>query len=105
MMMAATTSANASGRLQKVLTDKRMAARDRLKDRLKQGITEGDVPAGTDAAALADFYSTIMTGMALRARDGASRKSLLATVAQAMSIFPGAPRGAAKKKKREPATA
>jgi AcrR family transcriptional regulator len=98
MMMAATTSANASGRLQKVLTDKRIAARDRLKDRIRQGLAEGDVPAGTDAAGLADFYSTIMTGMSLRAKDGASRKSLLATVAQAMALFPAVQKGAAKKR-------
>jgi TetR/AcrR family transcriptional regulator, copper-responsive repressor len=88
MMMAAATSANTSTALQKVLAQKRTAARDHLRLRIKRGIEEGDVPAGTDATALADFYSTIITGMSLQARDGASRKSLVATVDQAMSIFP-----------------
>ena len=45
---------------------------------------------GRHLGALADFYSTILTGMSQQARDGASRKSLLATVAQAMSLFPKA---------------
>jgi AcrR family transcriptional regulator len=92
MMMAATTAANVSPALQKVLAQKRLASREHLRLRIKRGIEEGDVPAGTDVAALADFYSTILTGMALQARDGATRKSLLATVEQAMSLFPKAVR-------------
>ena len=88
MMMAATTASNTSPQLQKALADMRSGSRDRMKERIKRGIAEGDVPAGTDAGTLADFYSTIMTGMSMSARDGATRKSLLATVAQAMRIFP-----------------
>jgi len=88
MMMASTTAANSSEALQKWIAQKRNAARDNLRGRIKQGIEEGDVPAGTDATALADFYFTILTGMALNAREGASRRSVLATVAQAMSLFP-----------------
>jgi hypothetical protein len=87
-MMAAATSANASEAMQKLLAQQRSASREMLRNRIKQGIQEGDVPAGTDASALADFYATILTGMSLQARDGTSRKSLLATVAQAMAVFP-----------------
>jgi len=88
MMMASTTAANSSEALQKWIAQKRAAARDNLRGRIKQGIEEGDVPSASDASALADFYFTILTGMALQAREGASRRSLLATVAQAMSLFP-----------------
>jgi AcrR family transcriptional regulator len=97
MMMAAATSANASPSLQKILTEKRLGARDNLRARIKQGIEDGDVPAGTDATSLADFYSTVMMGMSLQAKDGVSRKSLLATVQQAMQIFPAIPASAARK--------
>lgn len=96
MMMAAATSANASPSLQKILTRKRLAARDHLRLRIKRGIEEGDVPAGTDAGALADFYSTILTGMSLQARDGATRKSLMATVETAMRAWPEAPQRPAR---------
>ncbi len=104
MMIAAATSTNASTSLQKVLSQKRLAARDHLRLRIKRGIDEGDVPAGTDAGALADFYSTILMGMSLQARDGATRKGLLATVQQAMRIFPAIPKGATRKR-RETAAA
>jgi len=88
MMMAATTSANCSEALQEMIAHKRTAARDNLRSRIKRGIEEGDVPADADVSGLTDFYFTILTGMALQAREGASRKSLLATVERAMSIFP-----------------
>ena len=88
MVMAAATSANASARLQRMLAEKRAGNRERLRARIKRGIAEGDVPPGTDAGELADFYVTIMAGLSMQARDGASRKSLLATVERAMLVFP-----------------
>jgi AcrR family transcriptional regulator len=88
MAMAAATSANASTRLQKILAEKRTANREHLRARIKQGIADGDVPADADASALADFYVTIKSGLSMQARDGASRKSLLATVERAMLVFP-----------------
>ena len=108
MMMAAATSANASPALQRVLAEKRLQAREHMRARIKQGIEEGDVPAGTDAGALADFYSTIVTGMSLQARDGATRKSLLGTVERAMSLFPKVARkktASEPRRTREPASA
>lgn len=88
MMMAAATSANASEVMQEALATKRAGARESMKGRIRQGIKEGDVPAQTDAGALADFFSTVVAGMSMQARDGASRKSLLATVDNAMLAFP-----------------
>ena len=99
MALASTSAANSSEALQKWIAQKRGAARDNLRARIKQGMEEGDVPSGADASALADFYFTILTGMAMQAREGASRRSLLATVAQAVSLFP------ASQKKRLAATA
>src|SRR6185503_8368647 len=80
MVMAAATSAAASPKLKAALAAKRAAGRGHMKTRIERGIKEGDVPAGTDAGALADFFQAIIAGMSLQARDGASRKSLLATV-------------------------
>ena len=88
LTMAATTSVNISARLQKLIAQKRANARERIRERIKRGMEEGDVPAGTDASALADFYVTVLNGMSLHAREGASRKTLLAVVEQAMSVFP-----------------
>ena len=98
MVMAAATSASSSEKLQQALTAKRMASRGRLKARIERGIKDGDVPRGTDAGALADFYSTIITGMSMQARDGATRKSLMSTVATAMGVWPSNPKASAGRK-------
>jgi len=88
LQTAAATATGSSAKLQAALTAKRMAARAMLRQRIERGVKEGDVPAGTDPVSLADFYGTIIAGMSQAARDGATRKSLLATVQSAMSIFP-----------------
>jgi AcrR family transcriptional regulator len=45
MLMASTTSGNGSEGLQKWIAQKRNAARENLRGRIKRGIEEGDVPA------------------------------------------------------------
>ena len=105
LMVAFFTAANASPGLNAVLSKKRAEAREHMRQRIKQGIAEGDVPEGTDAGALADFYATITNGMAQQARDGATRKSLMQTVDQAMSVFPAPPKGFKVPKRRDPVAA
>jgi AcrR family transcriptional regulator len=99
MAMASATASSSSAELQAALAERRVASRDRLKARIKRGIAEGDVPVGTDAGALADFYSTVMSGMAHLARDGATRKNLLATVEAAMRAWPADAALAGRKKR------
>jgi AcrR family transcriptional regulator len=55
--------------------------------RLERGVVEGDVPAATDLNPLAAFYATVLNGMALQARDGASRKTLNDIVDCAMAAW------------------
>lgn len=97
MMMAAATSGSASREMQARLARNRAESRARMRERIERGIAQGDVPAGTDAGALADFYATIVTGMSMQARDGATRAGMMETVRRAMEVFPAVPRRAARK--------
>jgi AcrR family transcriptional regulator len=97
MVMAATTSTTSSPKLQAALAEIRAGSRAHLKARIDRGLREGELPRGTDTGALADFYATILSGMSLQARDGASRKRLLATVAAAMGAWPENPRRTSKR--------
>ena len=88
LMVAFFTAANASPKLHRFLAQKKAESREHLKERIKQGIREGDVPAGTDAEELADFYMVVVAGLSQQARDGASPRSMIATVERAMAAFP-----------------
>jgi AcrR family transcriptional regulator len=55
--------------------------------RFKAGLAAADIPADTDVAALASFYTTVIHGLAIQARDGASRASLTAAVDCAMAAW------------------
>ena len=56
-----------------------------LKSRLKQGISDGEIPRTTDINALARFVQTVQVGMSILARDGASRNELEAVAQVAIS--------------------
>ena len=58
-----------------------------IRQRLRRGIAEGDVPSGTDINTLASFYTSVVDGMAIRARDGTSRKTLKSIADCAMAAW------------------
>jgi AcrR family transcriptional regulator len=58
-----------------------------IRKRLKRAIAEGELPAGIPTDDIAAFYTTIMHGMAVQARDGVPRRMLLATVDGAMGAW------------------
>lgn len=96
MLVLAAATASASPRLAAALAERRASARARFKSRIELGIREGELPGDTDAGSLANFYVAIIIGMAMQARDGATRKALLATVESAMRAWPEAPKAAAR---------
>jgi AcrR family transcriptional regulator len=62
---------------------------DVIKRRLERGVKDGDVPRSADVAALSALYATVMQGLAIRARDGASRKVLTDVTRAAMAAWEG----------------
>ncbi|MGC1547078.1 MAG: TetR/AcrR family transcriptional regulator [Rhodanobacter sp.] len=71
------------------LVERRAQAQVGVRQRLKKGIADGDVPQDVDIAAVAAFYTTVLNGLSLQARDGASRRRLLSVVDCAMSAWDG----------------
>lgn len=89
VIMAATNCSADAAHIQAALAKRRQSSEANLRARIERGVAAGELPAGTDAGALARFYATVLEGMSIQARDGASRKSLLATAAAAMRAWPG----------------
>lgn len=73
--------------VQEYLRDRRARRQKVVLQRLQRGVQEGDLPAGLDLKAIAAFYSTVMNGLAIQARDGATRKELKTTVDCAMAAW------------------
>ncbi len=56
--------------------------------RIRRGQRAGDVPGTAPVAELAAYYATVLHGLSIQARDGASRKTLTAVVNCAMAAWP-----------------
>lgn len=78
--------------VREALTAYRAVSEKMLVDRLRRGVESGDVPPDTDINALAAFFSAVFRGMAVQARDGASRDRLLEIGRVAMRAWPAKPR-------------
>jgi AcrR family transcriptional regulator len=63
-----------------------------LISRLKKGISNGELPHETNVKELAAYFGAVFRGMAVLARDGASRKQLLAIGHVAMRAWPSTSR-------------
>jgi hypothetical protein len=57
---------------------------ERLKTRISQAISDGEIPASSDAHALARYIQTVQNGMSIQARDGVSGAELEAVAHLAM---------------------
>lgn len=72
------------------LAGQRQRLRAALGTRLALAVKEGELAPGTDCAGLAEFYAAVLNGLSVRARDGASRKALLAAVGPALAVLSAA---------------
>jgi AcrR family transcriptional regulator len=75
--------------VQDYLRKLRLLRQKLIRQRLKRGVAEGDVPRGADLAAMAAFYAAIVNGLAIEARDVESSKALQAVVEAAMAAWDG----------------
>jgi AcrR family transcriptional regulator len=89
LVVGAINTAHANIGMQDYLGNFRIETQRQIARRLRQGVAQGDVPAGANISALASFYAAFLHGMSIQARDGASRASLLAAVECAMSAWDG----------------
>ncbi len=58
-----------------------------IEARLRRGQREGDVLETAPIAAIAGFYTTVLHGLSIQAKDGASHKALTQVVNCAMSVW------------------
>jgi AcrR family transcriptional regulator len=74
--------------LRQMMTEHRMTSESGFASRLRTGIAAGDVPEDTDVETLAAYFSAVVRGLAVQARDGATRAQLRQIIGIAMRVWP-----------------
>ncbi|WP_327119387.1 TetR/AcrR family transcriptional regulator [Nocardia sp. NBC_01730] len=88
VVLAGSTYTTRSASIRDFLTEKRRETTEGIRMRLDRGVVEGDLPAGTNTSALSSFYTTVLYGLSIQARDGASLADLTASIDCAMAAWP-----------------
>ncbi|MBB2969970.1 TetR/AcrR family transcriptional regulator [Mesorhizobium sp. RMAD-H1] len=83
----------------RMLRDHRADNLRTLRERLERAVEEGELPEGLDCSGVASFYMTVQQGMALQARDGATREMLLKIAESAMAGWENLTASAAPQRK------
>lgn len=58
-----------------------------IRKRLERAVREGELAGNVDVEAAASFYTTVLNGLSIRSRDGASRAELHASIDGAMAAW------------------
>src|SRR5437763_999814 len=88
LILAAPTGAVENHAVREFLADIRRDMQTVIRDRLARGVIDGDLtvsPAGLDA--IARYYTTVVQGLSIQARDGATRTELEAVITCAMAAW------------------
>ncbi|MBF6175092.1 TetR/AcrR family transcriptional regulator [Nocardia blacklockiae] len=90
VVLAGSTYTTRNTAVRDFLTEKRRDTVRDIRRRLDRGIADGDLPAATDTAELADFYATVLFGLSVQARDGADLDQLQRAIDRALAAWPDA---------------
>lgn len=88
LVVSTVNSCPSTSPAQKAVKAARYETECALRGRIELGMVDGDVPKTADPAALASFFSTLLHGMSIKAKEGASKETMLALVDNAMRVWP-----------------
>ncbi|GAA3452707.1 TetR/AcrR family transcriptional regulator [Dactylosporangium matsuzakiense] len=88
LVLAAPVGAVENHTVREFLAERRRGQHTAIRDRLARGVTDGDLTAApADLDALARYYTTVVQGLSIQARDGATRPELEAVITCAMAAW------------------
>lgn len=88
LILAAPTGAVENHAVREFLADTRRSQFAAIRDRLVRGSAEGDLTASDSSIdAIARYYATVVQGLSVQARDGATRDQLEAVITCAMAAW------------------
>jgi AcrR family transcriptional regulator len=90
LILAAPTGAVENHEIREFLAGGRRAMQTEIAGRLARGVADGDLHASpATLGALARYYTTVVQGLSIQARDGASRADLETVISCAMAAWDG----------------
>jgi AcrR family transcriptional regulator len=87
MVLAASVGATGNRDVRDFLAERRRGMITTLRERLEAAVAAGELSGGFDLEAVARFYVTVLQGMSIQARDGATRADLEAVAEGAMAAW------------------
>ena len=73
--------------LQHDLLLKRQQVKEKIYQRLQQGVEDGDLSSDADIQAMTDYYVTVIQGLTMQARDGVAIEQLENVVTLALKTW------------------
>lgn len=80
IVLGATTWTPRNETVREYLSALRRQTHEAIRSRLERGVAEGDVPAHANVGAFAAYFNTVLEGLSIQARDGATREAMMAVV-------------------------
>src|SRR5271167_1490000 len=94
--LAGTHCSPGMSNIRDMMAEHRAFSESAMAARIRKGVANGDVPEDADCDLLAAYYSAVARGLAVQARDGASREKLAQIGRLAISAWPVGKRGRSK---------
>jgi AcrR family transcriptional regulator len=88
LVSGALSCSEAAEDIHEELAARRGNLEDTLRNRFEKARGEGDLPEGSDIAALARYVATVAHGLSVQASGGATRNDLMQVVDMALKAFP-----------------
>ncbi|RWL20924.1 MAG: TetR/AcrR family transcriptional regulator [Mesorhizobium sp.] len=93
VVSAATNCAVENDGVLRWLAERRRARNTLIVERLRKGIRDGELKPDTDPEVLGDYYTTVLFGLSVQARDGVPKERLHALITVAMRSLEARPSG------------
>lgn len=87
VVLAASAGTTQNEDVRTFLAERRQGMRDAIHDRLRRAVADGDLPGTADIASIAAYYTTVLQGLSIQARDGAPGADLEAVIDCAMATW------------------
>lgn len=100
VVLGATTWTPNNTSVRDYLASLRRQTFEALRSRLERGIATGELAPETDIDALAAYFNTVLEGLSIQARDGASRETMHAIIDCALASWDPPPPDAARSAER-----